>query len=445
MKAALAGGVVLVAIVAAVFWNRSSADPLTAVVTRGSLVATLTEAGTLRPAEVVTYRLRVPGKELEILWLAAEGSSIKKGDPLIKFDTTELEADLQRARQAQRQAQLEVQVAEGESKAATAAVAGFSSGKDRLEEEEARLAVRMAELKAQRLKKDYDTLAPLVEKGYVTRDELERAGLDVEQAEGALVIARKRLALISDQTVPQQQQRATVELAQREGQMAVARQRLADSTAQVDQFTAAIADCNVRAAGDGLVVYEDNMSTAPRRKIRVGDRVTSSQGVLTIPGVSSMLAETSIREADLHRLKAGQRAVVTLEAYPSLRLQGTVLSIGTIARARAERPFDGKRFDVIVALDSVRSDLRPEMSARVEIQVGQTADALIVPTTAVFSREGERVVHVVSGRNTETRVVTVGQSDDMNVQILSGVREGERVRLIDAPTAGSSPPATPLP
>jgi RND family efflux transporter MFP subunit len=438
------GAAVLLAVFGLTRSNHEPPDSLMAVAKRATLVVSIAEVGTLRPSSVLTYRSRVLGRELEIVWLVPEGQSIKKNDLLIRFDPSELETELQRATQAMRQAQLDLQVAETERGAADATVTGFAGGKDLLDLEEARLNHQMAEAKVAQLKKDYAVLAPLVDKGFVTRDELERTALDVQQAENTVVIARRRLALMTEQTVPQQRQRASLVLAQRESQAAVARQRVSDATTQVHQLTDAIDSCTVRAERDGLVVYEENLSTVPRRKIRVGDRVTTSQGVVTIPEVSRMMADTSIREGDLHRIRPGQAAEAILEAFPGVKLSGKVVSVGTIARVVPDRPFDGKRFDVAIELSSDRPDLRPEMTARIAIQVAEVRDALVVPVMAVFTRGSEKVVHVFADGRVETRVVTVGQSNDALAEIQRGIHDGEFVLLVDrvgASTARAAPTA----
>jgi len=68
-----------------------------------------------------------------------------------------------------------------------------------------------------------------------------------------------------------------------------------------------------------------------------------------------------------------------------------------------------------------------------------------VPVNAVFDRDGQHVVHVVRGASTETRRVVLGESNDVYVEVLDGVHEGEYVRLIDVVQDGSTPRAAPRP
>ena len=67
---------------------------LTVLVHRGTLTLRLTETGVLRPAQSITYRAPLAGRELEITFLAPEGFKVNEGDLILRLDTGELEAEL---------------------------------------------------------------------------------------------------------------------------------------------------------------------------------------------------------------------------------------------------------------------------------------------------------------------------------------------------------------
>src|SRR5262249_19054870 len=196
-----------------------------------------------------------------------------------------------------------------------------------------------------------------------------------------------------------------------------ARSRLEEARSRVKSLQEDIENCSLYARAAGLVVYEESLGASPRRKIRVGDRVTGSQGLVTIPEVKRMLVEASVPETDVHRLSPGQPADVRLDAYPAVRLSGKVTRVGTLARVSAERPFEEKRFDLIVELDASEADLRPEMTARVDVLVGERKDVLLVPVNAVFERQGLTVCHVLHALRVETRQVELGEADDAAVEV----------------------------
>ena len=444
--------VVAVVLVARAFWQERPIDPaLVAVVQRGTLTARLTTAGVLRPVQSLTYRSPLLGREVEILELAVEGTRVAAGDLLVRLDSTEIEHDIERLRQELRQMQLELQVAHGERQDAEAAVTMASEGDGALSVEEVRTRLQVAQRKAERLRQEYDDLKPLIEKGFITRAELARTESDLEQSEEDLALARRRHDVTVHLTHPREKQRAAVQLAQKQSQLENLVGRVQESGARLQELVAMAKACTVYARRPGLVVHEPFLNASPRRKVRVGDRVSPSQGIVTIPEVSRMMVETSVTEAEVHRVRPGQPAAVRLEAFPDLRLTGRVVRVGTLASSTAERSLDQKRFDLIVEVDPTDAELRPEMSARVDVTLGVRENVLLLPVDAVFEDQGTFVVHVEGWRGVETRRVDLGESDDRVVVVMGGVREHERVSLSDAsngrPSASPSrPPGTgPIP
>jgi hypothetical protein len=202
---------------------------------------------------------------------------------------------------------------------------------------------------------------------------------------------------------------------------------------------------SIFARRSGLVVYETFVAASAPRKVRVGDRVTASQGIVTIPEVARMVVETSASERDMHRLTVGQPATIRLEAYPALTFTGRVARVGTLARHVSSGGSEDKRFDVIVDVDAAGgADLRPEMTARVDIRLATRRQVLVVPVNAVFARDGEPVCRVLVAAGIESRPVTVGESSAHVVEVTSGLAEGERVSLVDSASLPLSSSRRPL-
>lgn len=443
---AIAGAVAVCALAVFGYWARAgAADDLVATATRGELTARLTSSGTLKPLQSITYRSPIPGRDVEIRDLAPEGSRVNAGDVILRLDTTDLEIELARVRQDHRQAQLDLQVAEGEYDEAGAEVKAVVEGEGALTVEEARSALQRAEKKAERLRDEYEHLKPLLEKGFITRDELARTEEQLEEAEDATTLARRRSDIVVQMTHPREQKRAALALSQKAAQLGLQRTRLGELQIRLDLLERLIEGCTVRARGAGLVVYEENLQVNPRRKLRIGDRVFATQGVVTIPEVSRMQVEASVSESEVHRVAPGQIAEVRVEAFPDLKLTGKVTRVGTLATTSATRPFDDKRFDLVITLDPTSAELRPEMSVRSDVIVGSRGDVLMVPVTAVFNNQGTRVVYVVGATSTEPRRVDLGQSNDRMVEIVAGLREGERVSLAPPPATTPAPGNVPQP
>lgn len=417
----------------AAFNGRGGAQAaLTALAREGTLVLRLTETGTLKPAQSITYRSPLGGREAEIVFLVPEGTLVNEGDLLARLETIELRRELERAVQETRQADVEFQLAEVEREEGQANLESLTEGAGALGVEETRSRLRLAEKKVQRLRDEHEALKPLMQKGFITGEELQKAAFELEQAEADLDLARRKAAIYIERTHPQDRRHAELQLAQRQVKRENARVRLAEARARVQSLREAIENCSIHARAAGLAVYEEFLGAGLRRKIRVGDRVTGSHGLVTIPEVARMLVEASVPETAVHRVRTGQPALIRVDAFPDLELAGRVTRVGALARSSAERSFEDKRFDLVVeVVDAKDADLRPEMTARVDVLLSERRGVVLAPVNAVFERDGAPVCHVVRTFGVDTRAVELGDSDGFFVEVRAGLRDGDRVALTD--------------
>lgn len=435
-------------VTAIAFWTRPNrADGFVATVARGDLDAVLTLTGVLRPLQSVTYRSHLGSRDVELTFLVAEGTRVGEGDLLARLDTTDLKQELDHTAQEIRQARVDLQVAEIDVQQGQAEIDSLVQGEGAVGVEEANTRVLLAERKVARLKGEVADLRPLMDKGFITRDELRRGEDELEQADQELAIARRRADVLVKQTHPQERRRADLQLEQKRAQVANVRARLLDAQARATRLTEQVESGDIYAQRPGLVVYEDYLSASPRRKIRAGDHVTGSQGIVTIPDVDRMVVDGSVAEAEVHRLKPGQRATVLLEAFPDMRLPAHLVRIGTLATTSAEGPLDEKRFAAVIELDEPNPSLRPEMSARADVVISERHNVLLVPINAVFQNNGSWVCFVVRRLGTEMRRVKIGEANQSLVEVEDGLALGELVSLVDLsrPTTGATPPAAPDP
>jgi len=423
----------------------------TTTVKRGNLTSTLTVAGLLKPVQAISYHSPLTGRETEITFLVPEGTRVGEGDLLIRFDAVPLQRDLERANQELRQAQVDLQVAEIDRQEGQATIESLTGGEAALSVEETKTRLDAAERKVARLRAEQESLAPLLEKGFITREELRRTSDELEQAEQDLALARRRADVLTKRTVPRDQQKAELQLAQKEAQRENVRARLLEAKARVAFLEGQIENASAYARRPGFVVYEEYMNANPRRKIRAGDRVTETPGIVTVADVDRMLVEATVGEADVHRVAVGQPVSVMLEALRERKFTGKVARIGTVARASSDRPFEDKRFDLVVEIDQPDAQLKPEMTARVDVLLGERRGVLVIPPNAVFEEQGVTAVHVVRGFNVQTRMVQLGESNGSAVEVIAGLQEGDRILLTDvarpaatAPTGISGSPIAPV-
>src|SRR5262249_54709753 len=153
--------------------------------------------------------------------------------------------------------------------------------------------------------------------------------------------------------------------AQKEAQLENVRARAMEADTRLGAIETAIRGCRVEARSAGLVVYEDFLSANPPRKIRIGDRVSISQPIVTLPDVAQLQLEASVGEADVRALRLGQRAAVQVDAFPGRAFGGAVSHVSLLGRI--DGPLGATRFQVVIGVDAGGADLRPGMTARADV------------------------------------------------------------------------------
>jgi HlyD family secretion protein len=339
--------------------------------------------------------------EFKISLLVPEGTAVKKGQPVLGFDTEALQRQL-----AEKQAE-------------------FREAAKKVEQKEIDLGLKLLEVEQQAAQATADLgkakLKAEVPPEVQQRVELEKARLDQK--------GRER-----DLENLEAEDRATRSLGGSE--LRSLKNQRDRARGRVEALQAAVEKMTVKAPQDGIVVYRTNWRD---EKKKVGDSMWFGETVLAIPDLTEMRAEAFVDEADGGAVTAGQKIILRLEARPDLDIPGRVKTVGRTVRQKSWRT-PGKVYRVDVALE--RTDptvMRPAMRFRGEIETGRTPGLLLAPRDAVFLREGRPVVWVRRTLGWKEVPVRLGRSNRRQVEVVSGLAEGDRLSPIDlaAPTAGA--------
>jgi hypothetical protein len=138
-----------------------------------------------------------------------------------------------------------------------------------------------------------------------------------------------------------------------------------------------------------------------------------------------------VHESVVKKVGAGMPAKIGIDAFPDLDLQGNVTDVASFYDSTRHWLSGGvKEYATLVEIEDIgQANLKPGMTAAVEILVGELSDALIVPIPAVAQRSGQYVSFVVEEQDVTARPVSVGANTSNYVEITDGLREGERVAL----------------
>lgn len=217
----------------------------------------------------------------------------------------------------------------------------------------------------------------------------------------------------------------------------VARQNYAKS--QADRVRAAknLNYAEIYSPIDGIVVS---------REVEVGQTVVSSMNVAnlyTIADLDNMQVVGSVDEADIGQVKVGQHVTFTVDSYPDDTFTGTVTQV----RINPTTTNNVVTYEVIVGADNPDHKLLPGMTANLSIYTLELNDILAVPLKAlrfqpqtqgkedkgleiVSLKEPAKVsVWVLNGNRLEQRVVELGLTNGIYQQIISGLKQGDKVAL----------------
>jgi len=331
--------------------------------------------------------------EYKISMLAPEGDDVENGQPVLGFDTSELQRRLKEMMAEAEEAHKEIEKKEAEL------ALQRETNRLRLAEAEARL--RKARLQVE------------VPDELTSENDLRKASLDLRLAEDEIEYVRKRL---QDMT--------------RSGEDALAslRRHREYAEGEVQATREAIESMTVKAPRDGTVIYASNWRD---EKKKVGDACWRGEMVLEIPNLTRMMADGEVDEADASKVAVQQKLTLRLDSHPDEEFSGTVSHIwGTVKRKSWRNPLKVVRLDV----DLDRTDerrMRPGMRFRGTIEIERIEDAVVIPVETVFISENGPTVYRKTLMGHEKVAVNLGRRNEKMVEVLGGVDESDRVSRVD--------------
>ncbi len=217
-------------------------------------------------------------------------------------------------------------------------------------------------------------------------------------------------------------------------EVAVLSAQRATQESQFEEHKSMLDQYRVTAPHDGYFVYE---KTWFGQQIDVGSTVFPSNKIASIPNLDKMEALLYVLETEAVGLAVGQAGTVTVDAFPTRPLTGTISSISATA-APIERESPVKYFTVIVSLEQADPEwITPEAAVTAEIHITRIEDTMAIPNQAVFQGEQGDWVLVRDGRKLVRREVSLGVRGANRSQVLAGLREGEEIALFAPEQAGS--------
>jgi HlyD family secretion protein len=327
--------------------------------------------------------------QFQIVNMAAEGKQVKAGEQLITFDAQRIRDDLMRF-----QNELDQAVKELEKTRTQINLEG--------EELKTRLAAAENNYEKLKLKQARDTRVEAFNKIEEDRLAFEQARREVEAIKERIEWHKKS----SEATY----------------QIIVSKKTRAEN--KVNEIKKGMEKFQAKADRDGVVIYKTKWNG---EKFRVGEAVWMGQSLIEIPDLNTIVAEAYIPEVDIGKIKPGQSAEVTIDAFPDKVYPGSIKSVGKLVHPKAW-DIPNKILDIQIALDQLDiSIMRPAMSVKAKIKTSSIENCLAVPLRAIRTTAEGSMIKVKTDQGWREQPVKLGESNGTEVVILEGLKAGDRI------------------
>jgi len=354
-----------------------------ATVERGTMVKSVVATGKVEPITKVEIKSKANGI---IKMLNADvDRAVNEGDVLVELDREQLAAALRGAE------------------------ANLLAARASLEGAEAQLKKNLVEAEgpdAAFARRAYDRAQSLFSQQLLSQSALDDAHGLVEVADNHKRAAQSQLAIS-------------------QAKVGETRAQIAQAKAAADRAAEDVANATIRAPIRGTVLSRDVEIGSPVSSIlNLGANATL---VMTLGDIDQVFVRGKVDEADIGRVRLGQQARIRVETFKDKAFNGRVTQISPMGVEKD----NVTNFEVRVSIDNPGKELKANMTANAEIVLEEHANALIVPEAAVaYDAQKNAFVDVVApGTKTGRKKVPVkvGVSNGTKIQILDGLKQGDRV------------------
>jgi RND family efflux transporter MFP subunit len=336
----------------------------------GAQASVLNASGYVTARRRATVSSKVTGKVIEVN--VEEGMEVREGQVLARLDDSTLQAALRLYR-----AQLE-------------------AAKRQIPESEVRLA--QARIQLQRQER-------LRQEGLNTPNDIDNARADVDSLVARIASLQEDVKVAESQIAMQQ---------------------------------TAIDDTIIRAPFSGVAISKDAQVGEMISPVSAGGGFTRT-GICTIVDMRSLEIEVDVNESYINRVRASQPVTAVLDAYPDFQIPASVIAVVPTA--------DRQKATVLVRIGFKQLDPRilPDMGVKVTFlresdtaadaaSTGASAQAVtLVPQAAVKTDSGTTFVFLITSNTVERRAVKTGGTDGDRVEVLAGLKGGDRVVISPPP------------
>jgi HlyD family secretion protein len=427
-------------------------------VRRGDVTETVSASGTVQAQNQVSLNFTSSGERLTALNVKI-GDHVKAGQVLAAIDDSAAVAQVntQVANLAAAQAKLaqaqqgptaqDIAVQQANVNKAKVALDGANNSFD---SQKAYAQLQKAKSQVSNVQSTFNTDKALYSTGAIAKNEMDQAKSNLDQAQADYSAAEVQYNQAQSQTsnaVAQAQASYNAAVAQlhqtqapsNAGAVEEAKAGVQQAQTQLQAQQNDLSKYTLRAPMDGVIVQVNG---------NAGEIPANNQPVIVMDNSMNNLEVTAqVSQSDIGKIKEGASAVVTTSAYQGKEFRSRVIKIYPEATTQS----GVTTYTVQLSVDNSEGDLKPGMTGNVTIQVGTHKNVLIVPSAALKVVNGKDGVYTIAGSNSgaasdssqtkqrrngtkkagngnlQFQPVTVGYFSFNQVEIVSGLKEGEKV------------------
>ncbi|MBN2547641.1 MAG: efflux RND transporter periplasmic adaptor subunit [Anaerolineales bacterium] len=411
---------------------KQSANPLaqleTAQLEEGELITSVSAIGKVRTRQSATVSWQTSGSVGEVL--AEVGEQVKAGDVLARLTQDSLpqsvinaQADLYSAQQALENLDTEAETA------------WVNAMQNIVKYEQ---AVRDAQYQLDNFtipanQADMDA----VEAVDATKKQLDEARAAFEPYKFRASSDAVRERLLEDLNQAQSDYNTAVRRLQYEYDLQVAQANLSKARQDYEKWKDGPEAGEVEAAKARITAAEITLKSAwvdapiggtiTEAKPLVGDQVSPSTVAFRIDDLSQLFVDVQISEIDINQIKVGQQVTMTMDAIRGKKYNGNVSKIALIGSESSSLV----NYTVTVELADPDDQVRPGMTAEVEIIVERNQTTLLIPNQAIQVKDGKQIVYILKpGEGMAPVEITTGASSDTFTELASGeLKPGDMIVL----------------
>lgn len=411
------------------------ASPYSKVITykveKRDLPVTVLTNGALESSNNTDAQCEVEG-QTTILMIKPEGTRVEKGELVCELDSASLRDQLINQEITTKQREADLEQSKKTLEVAEIAVREYLEGTFPELEQNALGSIALAKSELAQAEERLKWSNRMLEIGYVTMQQNYSDKLQLQKSEFSLQEATTKLKVLQEYTREKQVKELQASVEKSRSDMLAKQSAYSLEQTKEERLRTQIEKCKIYAPSNGLIVYaneQNRFGGSNQQIIEEGATVRERQRIFSLPDLDQMRVNTKVHESMVDRVTRGLKARIRVDAFANRPLVGTVGQVNPLPDPTSFFSSDIKVYTTMVAIDDGFSELRPGMTAQVEILITQLDNVLSVPVQAILEFKGKNYAYVRQGDEFARREIVLGISNDKLVEVKEGISDGDEVAL----------------